>query len=113
MSAEELKAKIISLIDENTFQWRKAAFYSDPMVSEIMMRLYERWESSGRDGRPVDYASLEELEVLAEKAEKYAFMNDETARAITFSRMSGEADDRGENSLVAFMKAILGRRRKE
>lgn len=113
MAAEELKAKIISLIDENTFQWRKAAFYSDPTVSEIMVRLYERWEKSGREGRPIDYASLEELEVLAEKAEKYAFMDDETARAVTFTRMSGNREDKGENSLVAFMRALLGHRKKK
>lgn len=111
MSAEELKAKIISLIEDNMFNWRKAAFYSDPRVSEIMSKLYERWNSSGQRGRPIDYASIEELKILAKAAERYAFIDDETARAITFSRMGGEERRGGENSLAAFIRALIGRRK--
>ncbi len=106
---ERLKNKIIALIDSGVqSNWRKAAFYSDPQVSEITAQLYERWESSGRAGMPVDYATLEELEVLARKAEEYAFLDEETARAITFSRMSGEPPSRG-GSLAGFLKALLRR----
>lgn len=111
MDAESLKRKIEELIETNRFSWRKSAFYSDPEVAPIIERLYERWEASGRAGRPLDYADLDELRVLADKAERYAFMDDETARALTFGRMSGE-ERPGESSLTAFIRALLrGRKR--
>ena len=49
--------------------WRKMAFYSDREVVAIMDEVYARWEESGRIGEPLDYATDEELEVLAKKAE--------------------------------------------
>jgi len=45
------------------------AFYSDREVVTIMDEVYSRWEESGRIGEPLDYATDEELEVLAKKAE--------------------------------------------
>ncbi len=112
MEEELLKRKIEELIESNRFSWRKSAFYSDPEVAPIIERLYERWEASGRQGKPLDYADLDELRLLADKAERYAFMDDETARAITFGRMSGE-ERPGESSLAAFLRALLrGRRRR-
>ncbi|WP_460125269.1 hypothetical protein [Stetteria hydrogenophila] len=110
MSGEELKRRIISLIDESHFQWRKAAFYSDPDVSEVVASLYERWERAGRRNMPIDYASEDELRMLAKKAEKYAFMDEEAARALAFTRMGG-GEERRKGSLLAFLDALLGRRR--
>ncbi len=45
------------------------AFYSDREVVAIMDGVYARWEESGRIGEPLDYATDEELEILARKAE--------------------------------------------
>ncbi len=66
---ENLKRKIIEKIDENYDPWVKAAFYSDREVSILLDELYRRWEEAGMEGKPLDYASDEELEFLALKAE--------------------------------------------
>lgn len=71
MGSEELKRKIISIIEENKDPIVKAAFYSDEKVSEIMRRLLSEWEKSGYKGSPIDYATIDELRVLADKAEFY------------------------------------------
>jgi len=71
MSLDELRRKIIAYIEENKDPLIKAAFYSDEKVSAIMNRLIEEWERSGRRGAPIDYATYEELKILAEKAEYY------------------------------------------
>ncbi|MGC9009515.1 MAG: hypothetical protein ACP5I7_02740 [Sulfolobales archaeon] len=71
MSYEELKRKIITYIDENKDPLIKAAFYSDEKVSAIMSRLLSEWEKAGYRGSPIDYATYEELKILAEKAEYY------------------------------------------
>lgn len=64
--------RILSLIDESNDSWRKAGFYSDPAVQDIMMNLYERWNNSNRKGIPLDYATNEELLILVKKAEQYS-----------------------------------------
>jgi len=68
---EILKNKILALIDGNRDPWKKAGFYGDPTIQIIMNRLYKRWEENNRDGRPIDYATLDELKIMARLAEKY------------------------------------------
>ncbi len=68
---EKLKNKILTLIDESTNNWAKMAFYSDPKVATILERVYGEWEQNNRRGLPIDYATLEELQVLAKAAERY------------------------------------------
>ncbi|MCC6030976.1 MAG: hypothetical protein LM586_04960 [Desulfurococcales archaeon] len=70
-SAEIFRRKIITYIEENKDPLIKAAFYSDEEVMNIMRSLTERWERSGFQGVPLDYATYEELKILAEKAEYY------------------------------------------
>lgn len=70
-SLEELKRIIIVSIEENKDPLIKAAFYSDKDVREIVDRLLERWERAGFRGAPLDYATYEELKILASKAEFY------------------------------------------
>lgn len=64
ISPEEMKSEIIRLIDESREVIYKIAFYSQPEVQEVLERVSRRWEESGYQGRPIDYASVEELEVL-------------------------------------------------
>ncbi|MDM7275921.1 MAG: hypothetical protein P3X22_007420 [Thermoprotei archaeon] len=103
---EEVKADIIKLIDENRSPWVKAAFYSDPRVSTILGRLIEEWESEGRQGIPLDYASDEELEILHETARRYAYMSDEEARSIAWSTGS-KGESKGEGSFLGFIRRLL------
>ena len=59
---------IMTLIDESVDEWRKAAFYADEEVSQLLDDLYVRWEREGRSGIPLDYASNEEIAFLYRKA---------------------------------------------
>mgnify|MGYP000029315830 CR=1 FL=1 len=70
-SRKDLIREIEENIEENFNAMVKAAFYSDPEVEQIVMELYKRWEAHGYRGVPLDYASLEELEILAIKARYY------------------------------------------
>lgn len=81
-----MKEEIISLIDENRSPWVKAAFYSDPEVSKILENLINRWESAGRAGIPLDYATEEELRILHKKAQMYGSMSDAEAMGSSFER---------------------------
>lgn len=69
--ADELKREIVSLIDDNVDVAVKAAFYSDPDVSEILNNLYQRWESNNNKNEPLDYATMDELKLLVIKARFY------------------------------------------
>lgn len=69
--ADELKREIVSLIDDNIDVNVKAAFYSDPDVSEILNNLYHRWESNNNKNEPLDYATIDELKLLVIKARFY------------------------------------------
>jgi hypothetical protein len=62
---------IIANIEENRNDWVKALFYSDKDVSKIMERLLSEWTRNNMRGEPLEYATIEELEILAEKAEHY------------------------------------------
>jgi len=79
MNKEEMKKKIIELIDMNTRNGPKLAFYSDPVVASIVKELYSKWEDEGRKGLPLDYASEEEVKVLYRKALRYCNVSDEEA----------------------------------
>jgi hypothetical protein len=68
---DELKREIISLIDDNIDVNVKAAFYSDPDVSEILNNLYQRWENNNNKNEPLDYATIDELKLLVIKARFY------------------------------------------
>jgi len=62
---------IIANIEENRNDCVKALFYSDKDVSKIMERLLSEWTRNNMRGEPLEYATIEELEILAEKAEHY------------------------------------------
>ncbi len=68
LSRDEMIREITRIIDESTDPWRKTAFYSDPDVQQILDAIYERWESSGREGIPLDHATDEEVEFLYSRA---------------------------------------------
>jgi len=70
-SRKDLIKEIEENIEENLNTMVKAAFYSDPEVERIVMELYKRWESHSYRGIPLDYASMDELELLALKARYY------------------------------------------
>ncbi|RLG81598.1 MAG: hypothetical protein DRO40_09430 [Thermoprotei archaeon] len=82
---EELKREIVILIDENRDQWKKAAFYSDDTVQNILNMLYDKWEKNRRQGVPLDYATIEELETLVALARRYSRLDSRLAmRALVF-----------------------------
>ncbi|MCE4615353.1 MAG: hypothetical protein F7B60_07495 [Desulfurococcales archaeon] len=92
MSDEKLKEKLTIFLDQDPRKWVKSAFYSDPAVVQMIDNLYCRWEDTGRQGLPVDYASHEELVLLWNTASKYLGMSDNMARALVFNRMNGIDD---------------------
>lgn len=102
---EEVKKKILELIDDAEDQWLKAAFYGDAKVSEILNRLFEKWEEGSRSGIPLDYASKEELETLYSAARKYASMSQAELQAIVLRRMGGGKEE--EQGLLGFIKRIV------
>lgn len=68
LSRDEMIRELTRIIDESADPWRKTAFYSDPEVQQILNTIYERWESSGEKGIPLDYATDEEIKFLYSKA---------------------------------------------
>ena len=72
VNSEKIKKELLSLIDESSEVIYKIAFYSQPEVQSIMNRLVDAWESSGRRGRPVDYATVSELKLMLKIARKIA-----------------------------------------
>jgi hypothetical protein len=87
---EEIKEEIIRLIDYNKDNWVKAAFFSDEVVEVIMESLYSKWSQDGEIGRPIDYATEDELKILHKRAKKYASMNTREAMRISLNRMGYE-----------------------
>jgi len=76
VNSEERERKRLILEIERWIEYSpniyaKAAFYGDDVVVEIVERLYRRWQENGGRGMPLDYATLEELRVLAAKAQQY------------------------------------------
>ncbi len=107
MKREKIKSEILELIDDNYSNWRKAAFYSDPEVVEVLDRLQRVWEEEGMKGYPIDYASDEELALLYDKARTYAYMPEDRARSIVFGRQGGDEEEQG-SSLRRFLRRLLG-----
>jgi hypothetical protein len=87
LSVEEYKRTIIEMIDENRNSWVKAAFYGDPDVAPLLDELYRRWEEANREGEVLDYATFEELRMLASKARHYGRMSNSQAMNIALRRM--------------------------
>ncbi|MCE4604566.1 MAG: hypothetical protein F7B20_06345 [Aeropyrum sp.] len=103
---EEARDRILRLIEDSDNPWLKAAFYGDPKVSQVLDRLFEEWEKSGRKGIPIDYATDDELVVLERAAVKYASMSTAELQMIAYSYMSGGGEERV--SLSRFIRRILG-----
>ncbi len=83
---------------EASNQWIRAAFYSDPEVVDILERLYERWYDNNEEGEPIDYATYEELEVLYERARRYATLAPYEAYAIVTRRMEEREKEEDNDS---------------
>jgi len=79
ISRERLIREIEMYIEYNPNIYAKIAFYSDPEVQQILENIYTRWEEAGRRGIPLDFATIDELKVLASKALKY---KDASARVL-------------------------------
>lgn len=107
MREDEIREKILQFIDDDTRNWVKAAYYSDPRVVPILDLVYKRWEEAGRKGRPIDYATRDELDTLWNTAKKYFGMSEDTARAIAFSRRWSDEEE-GES----VFSRLFGRRKK-
>ncbi len=107
MDRGKVKREILGLIDDNYSNWRKAAFYSDPEVATILNRLQSVWEDNDMQGYPIDYATDEELEVLLAKARRYAYMPEDRARSLVFSRQGG-GESEEESSLRRLLRRLLG-----
>lgn len=74
-SLDEMKREIIQLIDESREAVYKIAFYAKPEVQSILDEVFKRWEKAGYVGRPIDYATREELEILYKIAKKISAMS--------------------------------------
>lgn len=92
---ENLRRKILSQIEENRNEWVKAAFYSDPEVERIVARLVGAWEAGGMRGEPLDYATLEELEIMGEKADRYVHSPREEFLRRMLRRSIGAEEEKG------------------
>ncbi len=86
MDLDKKKEKILNLIDDSRENGRKIAFYSDPVVANIIEQLYNRWEKNKRIGIPLDYADEKEIKILYNMAIKYSNISDEEAWALFMSR---------------------------
>ncbi|ADI32192.1 hypothetical protein [Staphylothermus hellenicus] len=96
---EKKKNEIIKLIDDSRQDGRKIAFYSDPLVIEILDKVYELWEKNNRKGIPLDYASPEQINVLYNLALKYSRVSDSEAWALYLRRTvyGTEKENESEN----------------
>ncbi len=75
-------------VEKNPNPYAKAAFYGDDVVVSIVEELYKRWQDNGFKGTPLDYATLEELRVLASKA--YEYRNAGPSKGIGRSKYEGK-----------------------
>ena len=104
----DARREIISLIDEHWNPWVKAAYYSDPEVARIMDRITREWSNNNERGRPIDYATNEELALLLAKARWYYRLDPRTAMGIAMRNMSRQyedtEDEKGAGLLGVFRK---------
>ena len=80
-NADKAREELINLIDESRESIYKEIFYSRPEVRSIMDRIIEVWERSGRQGRPIDYANIDELKQLLRIAKEIVKKNPEELMA--------------------------------
>ena len=80
-NADKAREELINLIDESKEPIYKEIFYSRPEVRSIMDRIIEVWERSGRQGRPIDYANIDELKQLLRIAKEIVKKNPEELMA--------------------------------
>lgn len=66
----KIREEVVNLIDNSTETTYKIVFYAQAEVQEIMNRVLKRWEESGCSGRPIDYATPEEVKTLYKIAKK-------------------------------------------
>ncbi|MEM4481655.1 MAG: hypothetical protein QXK88_00725 [Desulfurococcaceae archaeon] len=71
-SPEEMRNELIKLIDESREAVYKEAFYSHPSVRGIVESINKRWEAAGYTGKPIDYATVDEVKALYKIAKKIA-----------------------------------------
>lgn len=110
-SLEKKKNEIIRLIDDSKQNGRKIAFYSDPLVVEILDKIYELWEKNNREGIPLDYASPDQIDVLYNLALKYSRVSDSEAWALYLRRTvyGTEKENKSKNKksrLRSFLRFI-------
>ncbi len=82
---EDLKHELLAILD-NFDNDRLAAFYSEPLVAQLLNTLYRRWEENSRRGEPLDYAKSSELEKLLALAKRIARLQGWEARRRWLSR---------------------------
>jgi hypothetical protein len=80
-NADKAREELINLIDESREPIYKEIFYSRPEVRSIMDRIIEVWERNGRQGRPIDYANIDELKQLLRIAKEIVKKNPEELMA--------------------------------
>lgn len=66
----KLREEIVNLIDNSAETTYKIVFYAQKEVQEIMSRVLKRWEENSFHGRPIDYASPEEVKTLHKIAKR-------------------------------------------
>jgi len=74
-------------------EWVQAAFYGDPDIEELTSKLYERWESAGRRGEPLDYASYDEMKLIYEKAKRYSRLSVYEAMRLVMARQESSEEE--------------------
>jgi len=77
ISVSEMREEIIRLIDNNQEVIYKIAFYSQQEVQGLLGEVMKRWERNNYEGRPIDYATDEEVVVLYKIAKKISSMKPE------------------------------------
>lgn len=108
---EDLKRRIKDLIDGSRDPWRKAVFYSNPVVSDILTKLYERWEENGRKGIPLDYATMDELETLYRFAKAAVDAPEGEALRSFIEEYDAYGVQTGVKKRKGFFKRIFSKRR--
>ncbi len=98
---KKLILEIERWVEKNPNPYAKAAFYSDDKVAEIVEKLYIRWQSNGFKGMPLDYATIEELRILASKALEYR----NAGPSYVFKRSKFESKDIFDD---IYRRAVLG-----
>jgi len=111
--ADAMREEIVELIDKHWNSWVKAAFYSDPQVSRIMDRLVAVWQENGEEGRPIDYASEDELVILLRAARRYYLLDPKRAMAVALANMGREDEDNNVRRGRSLFRRLFSRGQRE